>query len=1763
METSTGYTPLVVAYYGVGGSLAVLAGGQLLASRGRPKHLNARWRTLDSALVAAALAQLLLSLGLVALGIAAAYGLDDPLHLGLGPVDRLLAAAEAVWAGAWAVALLAFMVLGNPASPRVGASLFAALLTVAVARVAHIRAIAFAEPLSSAPLAVAAASLVLLAPMVVLETIQRYWQSTFVGSLLDEQQRAQGLREPCREADASFLAKLTFSWIDALLIKARSKPLEDEDVWDLSDKDKTVNVVANFRPFQWRIIVVFGGCVVAAILDFSKTFFLNRIIVFLQSPRKDQDQIRGFTLLVGLLCGQLITSTINGWVFYLARRNAINIRSTLVSEIYEKALRRSAGVGKEKKDAETKVSMFDKPDQKANIGKIVSLMSSDANRLYNFAGFIHRPLVDLPISCIISVAALLYLLGPSALAGLLVVLISGPATGLISKWMIKEQLAYASATDNRTQVINEALQGIRIIKYFGWEEEFVKRVSKSREKELSKAVKLWIYFIGYIVIAWGGSILVVFSSFFCYTVFAGHTLDPATAFTSVTLLHQVGVSLNVLPMIGMQLMRAKVSLDRIADFLKEEELEKYEDSSNPFNSATSNYTEKGKRKPKDFDEDHATERTPLLSSSSSSSSSSHIIPIIEINQDEPVELPAGFNSPKIGFYHGTFMYFGTDKKTFQVQATSSLPAEPLKKKWSFSLPWSKKSNEITSGGGSDSLTPAILPEDQGAFELRDVTLEFPVGKLSVVTGSTGSGKSSLLLSMLGELKRISGFSFLPDPRSNNGATVAYVAQQAFLLNATIRDNILFGNAYEEARYKAVIEACSLVRDLEILEGGDLTEIGEKGINMSGGQKQRISLARAAYSKASIILLDDCLSAVDAPTARHLLFKCILGPLMADKTKVLVTHATSLVLPHANYVVVLKNGEIAASGNLDEIIHRSKDLDLVLNRENHENERAGFEAAKIADVEAAIVSAAVGKPGVSEFKGISSHGTKIVDEENRSTGSVDLSCMLNSCTNCAVTDLWIKIWTDASRPTVNSTIGIESWNSIVPSYKSIAWIMSFNNFNPYADRVDVASTTVMYAGLHLQQDDFIRSTSTLPQNDALFYISVYAGLSLLGLLVSVLTRLWVLYGGLMGSRNLHAKLTNAVFGAPMRFFEKTPVGRLLNRFTKDIATIDNECMDNLDSFFRLIIQMTCTIVLILYVAPSYSWISSLYLGASRELKRLESISNSPVYAQFSETLMGVSTVRAFGSEKKFSIKMESKVDANNRNSFYLWTANRWLNSRCEYLSAVMTSVVGFAIIAAGLDPGWAGLTMIYVFEFTSNLTWLIRCHANMDMSMNAVERIDEYAAIEQEPPAIIPESRPPQNWPAFGQIEVKNLSLKYQQDLPNVLHNLTFTIGGSEKIGVVGRTGAGKSTLTLAFFRILNQFEGSIVIDGVDIAKIGLRDLRNRLTIIPQDPVLFEGTLRFNLDPLAAYTDQVIWDAVKAVGLIESMQTGSTLSRKNSSVPLAVVGSSSSGIGGSESNRTSATLSVEDDSSIATKVSDSGSGGGGGGLNLTLDYGVAESGSNFSQGQRQLICLARAILRQTKVFFLDASVDETTDNNIQQTIRTDRVLVLERGRIEEFDTPLNLINKSDGIFKKMCEESGEFLELVKLAERRLETVDVDGRVRARVPDAHLPDGAATDAAFFKQRPQRLRLRVVLAALATLAVPLGTIRGVASFGLFPVHACHAHTHARVTRIVAALSTGAVPVTVTVTVTVTTAVASSVLCRIFARCFCLVSIKPPVSS
>jgi len=468
----------------------------------------------------------------------------------------------------------------------------------------------------------------------------------------------------------------------------------------------------------------------------------------------------------------------------------------------------------------------------------------------------------------------------------------------------------------------------------------------------------------------------------------------------------------------------------------------------------------------------------------------------------------------------------------------------------------------------------------------------------------------------------------------------------------------------------------------------------------------------------------------------------------------------------------------------------------------------------------------------------------------------------------------------------------------------------------------------------------------------------------------------------------------------------------------------------------------------FIVAIYGVIGALYVPVSRDLKRLNSNSRSPILNHFNEALSGLATIRAYGFERRFLSKNLTNQDNNNRTFFLLWSTNRWLHWRVDIAGALVAFVTGLLILQnyGRIEPGWAALSLTYSLMFTGTIVWLIRIYAQNEMNLNSVERVAEYMNLDEEPPAIIEGSRPPAHWPHAGEIVVKDLVMKYSPDTPAVIKNVSFTIKAGEKVGVVGRTGSGKSTFAISLFRFMDPVSGTITIDGVDICTIGLQDLRTNLTIIPQDPILFKGTLRSNLDPFGEREDRELWEALRRSHLIPDTRHSSTIQSKRNSLELSIAADEIS----TKSPTGSVKGSAKGSETIAEDTADPSK--------ITLDTPVKENGSNFSQGQRQLIALARALVRQSKIIVMDeatASVDFETDLKIQGTIREemsnstiltiahrirtiadfDRVLVMNAGEVAEFDKPLTLMKKEDSIFRSMCERSSEFDALLAIAEEK--------------------------------------------------------------------------------------------------------------------------------
>ncbi|KAI8066840.1 P-loop containing nucleoside triphosphate hydrolase protein [Gongronella butleri] len=897
--------------------------------------------------------------------------------------------------------------------------------------------------------------------------------------------------------------------------------------------------------------------------------------------------------------------------------------------------------------------------------------------------------------------------------------------------------------------------------------------------------------------------------------------------------------------------------------------------------------------------------------------------------------------------------------------------------------------------------------------LVDLNISFPRNKMSIVCGPTGAGKSTLLASLLGETYVYQGSAVLP-PRparaSLTGTTgIAYVAQSAWLQNASIRDNILFGCEYDEDRYRKVLYITALTRDLDILEHGDATEVGEKGITLSGGQKQRLSIARAVYSQADTIILDDCLSAVDAHTAKHLYDHCLKGDLMRDRTVILVTHYVGLCLDNAAYIVALKDGRIQAAGTPD-LVLKSGALGEELAIAKEQSRDIKEETAEDGPIPTVPKVAKDAKGG---------DGAKLVQDEARAEGAVKSAVyatyyeasggwifwaivVLFFCVtqgSVVAQDYWIKVWASAYK-----TEGTSLMSYAVSEIQHSANILmvSLTSSNASSSAPD-----------HLADPH---------QVNVAYYLGVYVLIGVLAVLLSAVRLLYLYMGSMRASRTIHARLLDRLLRAKVRFFDVTPMGRITNRISSDLETVDQEVSPQLSFFLFSIVATVMIVVVIVLVTPVFLipaviitvvfyYIGMYYLKTSRDLKRLNSVSRSPIYVQFQESVAGVATIRAYGCQTRFVKENHGKIDANNRPFIWMWATNRWLHCRVDVLSAFVGFCTGFVLVLSRewVDAGLAGLSLSYALQFTANMLWVIRNTAMNEMNMNAVERIAEYLEVEEEAPTHIAETMPRASWPENGSIKVKDLVVSYAPDTPAVLRNISFETKPRERVAIVGRTGSGKSTICLSLFRFMEYTQGSISIDGVDISTIGLHDLRSRITIIPQDPVLFSGNLRTNLDPFGDYDDATLWAALKR----------SHLTSSKNSAPI---------------DETQGGISVSE---------------------ISLESPVAEGGKNWSQGQRQLIALARALVKKTALIVLDeatSSVDFDTDRRIQRTIRSefndsaviciahrlrtiadfDRVLVLDQGEVVEFDTPYALMTKEGGIFKQMCDRSGEAAELLSIA-----------------------------------------------------------------------------------------------------------------------------------
>uniref|UniRef100_A0A3Q3IJX9 ATP-binding cassette sub-family C member 5 n=1 Tax=Monopterus albus TaxID=43700 RepID=A0A3Q3IJX9_MONAL len=846
--------------------------------------------------------------------------------------------------------------------------------------------------------------------------------------------------------------------------------------------------------------------------------------------------------------------------------------------------------------------------------------------------------------------------------------------------------------------------------------------------------------------------------------------------------------------------------------------------------------------------------------------------------------------------------------------------------------------------------------------LRNISFILPKGNLLGVCGNVGSGKTSLISCILEQMHLLQG-SVIAD------GTFAYVSQQAWIFHGTVQENILMGEPLDQAKYNRILDVCSLRADLKILPYGDQTEIGERGLNLSGGQKQRISLARAVYSNKDIFLLDDPLSAVDAHVGKHIFEECVKKELKG-KSIILVTHQLQY-LEFCDDVLVLEDGEVLEAGNHEALMKANGRYAQLISNYQMEQSKTQKEEEVAPPKDTAQLKEVKLKDGTDN--GIVNlaavkHDDQLVSKESSTEGSVP----------------W-RVYHQYCQAAGGYIVVFLTYMNIVLMIGSTAfsnWWLSF-----WLEQGDGSSN---------KSSSNVGDISNNP--DLQYYQTVYGMTVLVMVTLAVIKCFSYTHVTLNASCNIHNTMFKKIFASPMSFFDTTPTGRILNRFAKDQEEVDTVLPLHMDPFLQFTLLVTFTIIIISSVFPPmlaavaiigalFTLILFIFQRSIRQMKRMENISRSPCISLTTSTLQGLSTIHAYNIRDSH-IKLFKYLNDINSNQYLLFhSGTRWLSFWLDFMAATMTLLVSLFVVLSSdefISPALKGLAMSYTIQLTGMLQYVVRTATEVEARFNSVERLQEYImTCKPEASRHVKEAQIPEDWPENGAITFKGYKMRYRENTPIVLNGLDFLIRAGEKLGIVGRTGSGKSSLGVALFRLVEPATGTILIDGVDTKSIGLQDLRSKLSIIPQDPVLFTGTVRYNLDPFNHYTDEEIWAALEKTYMKDSI---TKLERK-------------------------------------------------------LQAEVLENGENFSVGERQLMCMARALLRNSKIILLDeatASIDAETDALIQNTIKesfqkctvltiahrintvmhADRILVMDNGKVAELDPPDVLRQRPDSLFSSL-------------------------------------------------------------------------------------------------------------------------------------------------
>ncbi|KAF9197444.1 hypothetical protein BGZ49_002103 [Haplosporangium sp. Z 27] len=1336
---------------------------------------------------------------------------------------------------------------------------------------------------------------------------------------------------------ANPLSYFSFNWIQPLLIKGWGQPIVDSDLDQLSRNDHVKKIsdkllkewtkevekcqarakIPGAKPRKPSLSLVLFRC-------FGLYFSISMFTGLLESACKISEAV-----LMGYVIRFFDNTDIpthQGMTYAVALFLVTLFHGTMHHHYFFPTMRTGLWIRQSLISLMYRKCMTLSTSSSIATGTVVNLISNDVQPFENATPFMLYAIIG-PIEMIFVMYFLWKELEVACLAGLLVFVILMPIQTFFSRHFSTIRGKTVNARDERIRTVSDVFQGIELVKLCAWEVPFQEKILMLRSIELGYIWKANIMRASNMAIYFFFLPLIALFAFFTYWL-QGKTLTPDKVFVSLTLFNVLRLTMtSFFPKALETTAEARVSIRRITDFLLLPELRGIE---NEFKTKEEDNITKSMADSKKL--------SPTLLLEMNGASFSWTISTEEKN--EILELSA---KEKAGSLNG-----------------HSLEDEKRQ-------------------GSVDNLT---MSSPKKAI-LNNINITLRRDELLAVVGPVGCGKSSFCMALLQEMPLVSG-SFVLAGEDKKRVTMSYSAQSPWIFAGTIKSNILFGSAFNQERYNKVIKACELIRDISLFPQGDETIIGEKGVTLSGGQRARVSLARATYRDSDVYILDDPLSAVDPKVGRALFDNCING-FLKGKARVLVTHQLQYIKDCEN-VLVLEQGQMTHHGNVDSVMQEEVEVEKIVN--DGESVRSIKTRAKFVDVLREFARKA---PEATEDE-----ETQAILKANAKETPVQDDALKRVKSHAVSTD--DPIGDDVEMVEKNLTVEeVQEGDTPFRVYYDFFRLGSSKLRLSMIVLALSAAQGVMVAG-----DFFLtRWSSESPEEQTRSYYPKVFGIYCLCTVILTLGRTYLFFFcASESSRNIFGAMLNALLKTGIDFFHANPHGRVLNRFSKDMANCDEllpyTFYDTIQIVFMLFgsIVVVCIVnawifISIPFLLGGFIFLREIYIRTSRQVKRIDSQTRSPIYSQLSETLDGLTSVRAFGVGDRFMTRFMDAQETNGRAYFSYLICARWLGFRLDALSALFLGITAIACVAVrdSQQAALVGLALSYVTQLSGELQWAVRQSVEAAILMVSVERMMEYAQVkpeESERRRFNPDgtSVVPNGWPSEAKVTFSDMSLTYPRGDGPVLKNISLDFRAGERIGIVGRTGAGKSSLIGALFRLVETttgnppHRGGISIDGVDISQIGMHDLREKMAIIPQEPFLFRGTLRFNLDPFSQHQDADIWSALEAAELKRMVE----------------------------------------------------------GLESGLDSVVDDNGKNFSIGERQLLSLARAILRRSKIIVMDeatANVDLQSDRMIQKAIQTqfegatvftiahrlntvigdyDRILVLDQGEVMEFDEPWVLLNR---------------------------------------------------------------------------------------------------------------------------------------------------------